>query len=117
MAYKARRNYVALTVTIPQNTISRLIDLINTALGANTECPGACRELNIQSAAGNASSIFVGSTDVSAVNNGYELVSGAAGAVGASRLYRATVSAVSLSELYLFSAGVNQKLSVEVMPL
>lgn len=114
----ARRNYVALTITLTQNTVQNLLTLINAALAShNAECPGAAREVSIQSTAGNTVSVYIGDSLVSATNAGYELVAGAAGSVGASRLYRGSVSCVPVGELHTFSTGVSQKLNVEVTVL
>lgn len=110
-----RKPYVALTVTIVANQANNLLALINAALASsNLECPGAAREVNIQNAAGNTGSIFVGDSNVSNTIVGYELVPGAAGAVGASRLYRSDVNSVDIGRLYVYSTVATQKLNVEV---
>lgn len=111
----SRRSYVAKTVTLTTSgTVYRLIDLLNALLPVTQECEGTCRELSIQNAAGNTVSVFVGDSDVSSTNAGYELAAGATGAVGASRLYRGPNNVVLLSQLYVVAGANNQKLNVEV---
>jgi len=113
----ARRSYVCVTITLTQNTITRLLDAINAALGAGVECPGAAREVLLQSTGGNTSSVFVGDSNVSATN-GYELPAGASSAPGVPRIYRSSESnGVPVGNLYVFSAGVSQKLNVEVIQM
>lgn len=109
---KAREAYVSVTVTAVQNVATRLLDLINTALGANRECPGACRELLLQSTNGNSASIFIGDYNVSNTN-GYELPAGSS-APGTPRIYRAgETNSVPLGNLYIYSTAASQKLNVE----
>jgi hypothetical protein len=109
----AKRSYVAVTLVLGQNSTQNILSLIDAALGSGV-CPGACRELNLQSASGNTASIFVGDSNVGAANCGYELPAGATSA-GASRTYRSGAGNVDLASLYVRTAGVSQKLNVEVM--
>jgi len=114
---KARRPYVALTLDLATDTTQNLLALINAALGDNAECPGAAREVDIQSTAGNTASIYIGDASVSPTNYGYELAAGSGGGVGASRTYRAGgANMVAVGELYVRVNNVaSQKLSVEIM--
>lgn len=111
----ARKVYVALTITITASTVQNLLVLVNAALAASgKECPGAAREVNLQNANGNTASIFVGDSDVSNTNAGYELAAGSS-AVGASRTYRSgEINGVDVGRLFVFSTGTDQKLNVEV---
>jgi hypothetical protein len=110
----AKRSYVAVTLTLSQNSTQNILSLIDAALGSGI-CPGACRELNLQSASGNTASIFVGDSNLGAANCGYELPAGAS-SPGASRTYRSGAgNMVDLASLYVLTAGVSQKLNVEVV--
>lgn len=117
MDNNARLPFVSITITLTTATLTNIRTAINAALAsANQECPGIAREVNIQSHPGiggsgaNTSDILIGDANMSATRRGYVLV------VGASRLYRCgSVNAVDVGQLYAISAGVDQKLNIEVM--
>ncbi len=110
-----KRSYVALTVTLTDaNANYNLLALINAIVEAETKyaganCPGMCRELNIQSDVNNTAQVIVGDGLLSATRVGYFL------AIGGARAYRSEINNVDLGSLYVRSTAAAQKLNVEVV--
>lgn len=115
------RIYIGATVTLTNaDTNYNLMSLVQGVLDAETGiatggvCPGACRELFIQSANGNTAPVLIGDGKLSATRVGYELKNGSS-AVGDSRLYRSTINNVDLASLFARSGTSGQKLNIEIV--
>jgi len=117
-----RRNYVGVTVTLATaNTKYSLLALINAILAAETgrdntsQCPAMCRSLVLQayagidSSGGNSNDILVGDGLLSTTRIGF-ILSSAGGVFND----QCTIDNVNVGDVYVQSAGTNQKLNVMV---
>ncbi len=117
-----RRSYVAVDITLTNaNQNYNILDLVNIILAAESPspgvavAPGACRELSLQSTAGNTANVLIGDAYLSSTRKGYALTFGATGTVGAQRIYRAENNSVDVGNLYARSGTSGQILSVEIV--
>lgn len=116
-----RRSYVAVTVNLAAaNTNYNLLDLINAIIAAetgapNVQCPGMCRSLSLQAYPGidgggtpNTSDILIGDALLSTTRIGAILQ------VGGTFAQSSTIENANLGDIYVRTAGTNQKLLVNV---
>ena len=118
-----RLNYVGLTVTLAAaNTNYNLLALINAILAAESgrdataQCPGMCRSLLLQSnpvidgTGVNTNDVLVGDGLLSTTRVGYVLAK-----AGGSFTDRSNTNNVNVGDIYVQSAGTNQKINVTVV--
>ena len=116
-----RRNYVAVTVTLTSaNTNYRLLDLVNAILAAesntdtNIQCPGAARNVQVQShpgidsSGGNTADVLFGDAKLSTTRIGTVL------SPGGFLSDRSPINNVDFGEIYARSATAAQKLNITI---
>jgi len=121
MAFFNRRNFVGVIVTLPAaNTNYNILALTNEILAAETgtadkmECPGAARNVQIQSYPGidgigaNTNDILIGDGKLSTTRAGAIL------SPGGFLSDRSPLDNVTFGEYYARSAGTNQKLLIMI---
>jgi len=105
-------SYLGLTVTL--TLANTAYDLYALCVAVDPTCPTRCRELTIQSRAGNTAVVAIGDKNISASRQGCALEFGSGGLTGASRTYRNTASNVLLQDRWVFSTSAGQQLNVEI---
>lgn len=104
--------YVAGNISVPANTVSNLLSLIQATIAVN--CPGTSSELQLIADSSNTAPVFVGAANaagpLSATNYAYQLT-----ATGPPRVYRSAYPGTNtpIGELQVFSTAVSV-LHVEV---